>query len=170
LNARIADDETFHRYHLERPAFLSGTTVAVGRMARASGSDPALERTFTEPLVTSWLTYIRGWPDDSGIHRFTGSPDLASKPSSEEATPATSAAEAQAPAAAGNAATAGAPTARDAQINGPHVHRRASRHIGPDRKNRRRPLPVRTPQDDDRDLSCQSSAFQANLNRLHSGR
>src|SRR5882724_5979435 len=31
LSARIADDETFHRYHLERPAFLSGTTVAVGR-------------------------------------------------------------------------------------------------------------------------------------------
>ena len=108
LTAGIANDEIFHRYNLERPAFLSGTTVIVGKdgQGHAALVLRSSER-FTEPVVT-FLVALHS-PVGEIIREYTVLLDpagLASKPSDLESTPATLAAETEASTAAIDAAPA----------------------------------------------------------------
>ncbi len=73
LSAAIADEDAFQRYQLERPSFLTGTTVAVAQDAQDAQGQPILRvrstESFTEPVVT-FLVDVR-WPGGELIREYT---------------------------------------------------------------------------------------------------
>jgi pilus assembly protein FimV len=171
LTAGIATDEIFHRYNLERPAFLSGTTVIVGQDGQGH---PALvlrsSERFTEPVVT-FLVALHS-PVGEIVREYTVLLDpagLASKPSGLESTPATPAAETVASTAAAESAPQRAAAAPDAKLQAhtytvvprdtlDRIARIAGAHSGSERH--RMMIAI---------FRANPAAFQTNFNALHSG-
>jgi FimV-like protein len=170
LTAGIASDEIFHRYNLERPAFLAGTTVVIGKDGQGR---PVLvlrsSETFTEPLVT-FLVALHS-PIGEMIREYTVLLDpagFASKPSSLESTPAAPAAEAVASTTVSEAPERAA-TAPDAKLQ-PHTYTvarrdtldRIARIAGAHSRSERHRMMIAI-------FRANPGAFQNNFNALHSG-
>ena len=172
LSAGIADADAFQRYQLERPVFLTGTTVAVGQDAQ--GQPLLLVRStesFTEPVVT-FLVDLH-WPGGELIREYTAlldPPELASK--APDAAPAAAAPPTHAPVAQTTPATAPIPSAAAAPdpkpqlrsytvASGDTLARIASTAGARSRRDRYRMMVAI--------FRANPAAFQTNLNVLHSG-
>lgn len=172
LTAGIANEEIFRRYNLERPAFLSGTTVVVGQDAQGH---PVLvlrsSETFTEPLVT-FLVALHS-PVGEIVREYTvllDPPGLDSKSGSVESTPATPSAE------TGASLTASTETAPQQAVTTPQIKPqthtytvarrdtldRIAKIAGAHSRSERHRMMIAI-------YRANPAAFQTNFNALHTG-